>query len=152
MGDTGVDDAGTEVVALVLLAAHQLVEQIQQGVRDRGFKDVRPAHGFAFACLASGGATIVDLAAHLGVTKQAASQLVQQLLDSGYVNREAAPDDGRARLITLTERGRSCTRAADDAARHTVDQWRGKTSPEALTTLRVALAAFVVRGPVRPAW
>ena len=42
---------------LLLGAARALVDGIDAGVRARGFTDVRPAHGFAFALLSAGGAT-----------------------------------------------------------------------------------------------
>ncbi|MGH3245444.1 MAG: hypothetical protein ACRDOI_04410 [Trebonia sp.] len=40
---------------------------------------MRPAHGFAFARLAYGDATIAQLTGHLGVTRQAAAQIVDGL-------------------------------------------------------------------------
>ncbi len=55
---------------------------------------------------------MVDVADYLGVTKQAASQLVEQLVQRGYVVREADPGDARSRILKLTERGWACTRAA----------------------------------------
>ena len=57
-----------------LLVAAQLVEAIQEGLARRGFRDVRPAHGFAFVRICQGDATIADVAEHLGVSKQAAAQ------------------------------------------------------------------------------
>ena len=41
-----------------------------------------------------GDETVVEVAEHLGVTKQAASQLVEQLVQRGYVIREADPGMG----------------------------------------------------------
>lgn len=91
--------------AALLAVAGDLTQRIQEGVVARGFADVRPAHGFAFARLAPDGATVTDLAAHLGVTKQAASQLVDEIVRKGYAERRPHPGDARARLVVLTERG-----------------------------------------------
>src|SRR5947199_1048986 len=102
--------------AIVLAAARALVDGIDGGTRAQGFDDVRPAHGFVFALLAPDGATVTEIAAHLSVTKQAASQLVDELLAKGYLRREPHPDDARAKLITLIGRGWACTRAADQCA------------------------------------
>src|SRR5882724_9649573 len=79
------DDDAEELTALVLAAGNALVDGIQAGVVARGFTDIRPAHGFAFVRLAPSGATVSDLAAHLNMTRQAASQLVDELVASGYV-------------------------------------------------------------------
>src|SRR5918997_276862 len=110
-----VEDDLAGLPVLLLGAARALVDGIDAGVRARGFTALRPAHGFAFALLAGGGATVVDLAPHLDVTKQAASQMVDDLVTKGYVERRPRPGDARARLLVLTERGWACTRAADEA-------------------------------------
>src|SRR5690349_14465790 len=102
--------------AALLAASGDLAQRIHDGVVARGFTDLRPAHGFAFARLAPDGATVTDLATHLGVTKQAASQLVDEIVCKGYAERRPHPQDARARLIVLTERGWACTRAAEAAA------------------------------------
>lgn len=136
----------------VLRLATQLVDGIQQGVRARGFDDVRPAHGFAFARIAAGRATTSDVAEHLGVTKQAASQLVEHLVSGGYLRREPDPLDARARLLVLTARGRRCTRAADEAAAEVVGRWRTALDPGQLAVLEAALTTIAAPGPLRPAW
>ena len=140
------------LAGLVLRAATDIVDGVQRGLQAHGFTDVRPAHGFAFVRISVGGATTADIAAHLGVTKQAASQLVEQLVERGYVERTTSTVDRRARLLTLTERGWACTRAADDAAATTVSAWTDVLGPATVATLQDALARVVRAGPVRPAW
>lgn len=140
------------MAAAVLRVASQLVEGIQQGLARRGFDDVRPVHGFAFARISGARATTSDLAAHLGVTKQAAAQLVEHLVEHGYLNREADPSDGRARLLVLTERGQACTVAAEQAAEDVVQQWRDQLPDEQFARLREALERIAIPGRLRPAW
>src|SRR5882724_7968992 len=99
------------LVVLVLSAAAALVDGIHERVTAAGFDDLRPTHGFAFVRIAPGDATVGDVAEHLGVTKQASSQLVDELTRKGYVTSRRHPRDARARLLALTERGWACTRA-----------------------------------------
>lgn len=146
------NEDGLAVSMLILQAATQVVHGIQRGVEERGFTDVRPAHGFAFVRISAGDATVGDVAEHLGVTKQAASQLLEQLVRRGYVTRELDPGDGRSRLLRLTERGWACTRAAEAAAAETTDAWELVLGADAMTALRAALEAVVVPGRLRPAW
>lgn len=138
--------------AALLAVAGELTQRIHEGVVVRGFEGVRPAHGFAFARLAPGGATVTDLAAHLGVTKQAASQLVDELVRKGYVERRPHPDDARARLIVLTELGWACTRAAEEAAADAVRAWGELLGESDLRALRDRLLRIAPYGPIRPAW
>ncbi len=146
------DDSGVAVAMLVLGAAAQVVDGIQRGLAERGFSDVRPAHGFAFVRISAGDAAMVDVASYLGVTKQAASQLVEQLVQRGYVTREADPADARSRLLRLTDRGWACTRAAEQAAADTIEMWRQQLGDAAIEALRSALGAVVPPGRLRPAW
>ncbi|MFF5481132.1 MarR family winged helix-turn-helix transcriptional regulator [Streptomyces sp. NPDC012935] len=138
--------------AALLAVAGELTQRINDGVVARGFEGVRPAHGFAFARLAPDGATATDLAAHLGVTKQAASQLVDEIVRKGYAERRPHPDDARARLVVLTERGWACTRAAEEAAADAVRAWVGVLGESETQALLRQLVRIAPHGPIRPTW
>ncbi|MFC8087584.1 MarR family winged helix-turn-helix transcriptional regulator [Streptomyces sp. NPDC057340] len=140
------------LTAALLAAAGGLTQRIHEGVVARGFEGVRPAHGFAFARLAPDGATVTDLAVHLGVTKQAASQLVDELVGKGYVERRPHPADARARLVVLTEAGRACTRAAEEAAAEVVGSWADVLGEDGVRVLADGLLRVSPGGPIRPAW
>ncbi|KMS89297.1 MULTISPECIES: MarR family winged helix-turn-helix transcriptional regulator [Streptomyces] len=138
--------------AALLAVAGDLTQRIHDGVVARGFADLRPAHGFAFARLAPDGATATDLAAHLGVTKQAASQLVDEIVRKGYAERRPHPEDARARLVVLTERGWACTRAAEEAAAEVVGGWAELLGEGEVRGLVERLVRIAPRGPIRPSW
>ncbi|WP_149823337.1 MarR family winged helix-turn-helix transcriptional regulator [Streptomyces tailanensis] len=140
------------LTAALLAAAGDLTQRINDGVVARGFEG-RPAYGFAFTRLSRGGATVTDLATHLGVTKQAASQLVEELVRKGYVERRPHPGDARARLVVLTERGWGCTRAAEEAAAEVIQEWAELLGGEGeVRVLRDQLTRIAPYGPIRPAW
>ncbi|WSQ08048.1 MarR family winged helix-turn-helix transcriptional regulator [Streptomyces sp. NBC_01231] len=138
--------------AALLAVAGELTQRIHEGVVARGFEGVRPAHGFAFARLAPDGATVTDLAAHLGVTKQAASQLVDEIVRKGYAERRPHPEDARARLVVLTGRGWACTRAAEEAAAEVVGVWATLLGEAEVRALRDRLGRIAPQGPIRPTW
>jgi len=141
-----------DLPVLVLAAANSIGDAIHAGVVARGFIDVRPAHGYAFTRLAPTGATVGELAEHLGVTKQAASQLVDELVGKGYVERRPHPTDARARLIVLSERGWACTRAADEAIVDAIRPWVAVLGERRLRAMRDDLARVVPVGRLRPTW
>ena len=136
----------------LLAASRALIDGISAGVRARGFGDVRPAHGFAFTLLSAGGATITQLAEHLDVTRQAAAQLVDELVAKGYVERRPHPQDARARLIVLTDKGNACTQAAQAAITETLRPWETALGPDRLLRLRDELLRVAPGGPLRPTW
>jgi DNA-binding MarR family transcriptional regulator len=137
---------------LVLALSGRLVQEINARVREQGFEGLRPAHGFAFVRISFGGATTADLAEHLGVTKQAAAQLVEELVHKGYVLRRPHPYDARARLLELTDNGRAATRAADEAARQAVAPWRDALGEARFGALVADLTQLAPSGPIRPTW
>jgi DNA-binding MarR family transcriptional regulator len=150
-----VDDDRLDALTLtagLLGAAGTLTAAIQRGVEARGFTDIRPAHGFVFARVSWGGTTVGELADHLGVTRQAASQLVEELVGKGYVERRPHPADARVRVVTLTEQGRACTRAAEAAAADAVRPWAERIGADRLRALTADLAGYAGSAPLRPAW
>jgi DNA-binding MarR family transcriptional regulator len=66
---------------------------------------VRPAHTRLFPHLDADGIRVTDLAARVGVTKQAVQPLVAELVAWGVVELVPDPTDGRARLVRWTPFG-----------------------------------------------
>ena len=58
------------------------------------------------------GATLSDLAAHIGLTLPSASRMVEALITRGLMTREEHPLDRRRVKLTVTERGRSLVSAS----------------------------------------
>jgi DNA-binding MarR family transcriptional regulator len=138
------------LTAGLLATASALVDDIHRGVVARGFTDLRPTHGFVFTRLSFAGATVTELAEHLGFTRQAASQIVDELVYKGYVERRPHPADARSRLVVLTDLGRRCTVAAEAAATDAVRRWEDVLGETRTRELRDELLRLAPPGPVRP--
>ncbi len=141
---------------LLAMAFRAMTDTVHAGLASRGYGQLRPAHGFTFQYLATtGGATSVELAAHLGVTKQAASQLVDELERLGYLRRERHAQDRRARVVRLTDAGWSCIRSAGELWAEAERHWAGLIGARPLTELREGLLAYVTDAgpvPLKPVW
>jgi DNA-binding MarR family transcriptional regulator len=72
---------------------------------EAGYGDVRDPHYQIFGNIRTGGIRLTELAGRAQLSLAAASELVNDLVDSGYLTRRADPADGRAKLIDLTPRG-----------------------------------------------
>lgn len=48
---------------------------------------------------------ITNIGDHLGITKAAASQMIDKMVEQGFINRAEDPLDRRGKNITLTEKG-----------------------------------------------
>ncbi len=145
-----------EIPALLGMAFHAVMDEVHTRLAEAGFDDVRPAHGFAFQYLSvHGGATAVQLGEHLGVTKQAAVQLVEELERRGYVSRRPHPTDRRARVVVLAPRGWACIEKVVALWAEIEDRWASLIGPARLAELHADLAAFVTAAgspPIRPLW
>ena len=84
---------------------------VRRRLAEGGFDDL-PGNGpYVLGGIANHGGSAGDLARQLGVSKQAASQLIDTLVLRGYLTREIDGADRRRMLIELTERGRAAAAA-----------------------------------------
>jgi DNA-binding MarR family transcriptional regulator len=84
--------------------------QIVEGVVGAGYPQ-KPKHSAVFAQISSHGSRLTELARRANMTPQAMGELVDELVDMGYLVRRPDPADGRAKLIVLTKRGRDAVAA-----------------------------------------
>lgn len=80
-----------------------------------GFDDVRRAHNAVFVHLPAEGRRLTDLADDADLSKQAMAELVDDLVEKGYLERTPDPTDGRAKLIVWAARGERAHRATLEA-------------------------------------
>ena len=101
--------AHRETVFLRLLIRVSQLETIQlvERLHAQGHGPVQRAHIAVLANIHTEGTRLVELARRLGVTRQAASQIVQQIEQKGFLQRSADPEDGRAVLVRHTPAGRA---------------------------------------------
>lgn len=123
-----------------------------------GYADLRPIHGLAFQALGPEGATGSELAARLGVTKQAAGQIVDYLEARDYVERRPHPAGGRRKLVALTEKGNEHMRRAGAILRDLEAELAAGMGETEVADLRSGLASLIRtmnHGPLpalRPVW
>lgn len=91
----------------VLLKVARLVNErsLARVNAEAGRAVLRPALANLFPHIALEGTRVTELAAKLGVTKQAVSKLVGELVEQGVVELLPDPADARARLVRFTAHG-----------------------------------------------
>lgn len=154
---TGVDDA-IPLARLLAMSFRTMIDELHARLRQRGWTDVRPAYGFVLLALRDGPSSAKGVAALMGTTKQAASQLVDAMEAAGYLSRVASSSDGRVRELVLADRGRELLAAVEGIYAEIEGEWAERTGRQELATTRRALLSVVRSADdgtlpaVRPTW
>jgi DNA-binding MarR family transcriptional regulator len=125
---------------LLSAAFRAFVTQLHDCLAAAGYPDIRPAHTHVFQWIGASGARVADMAEHAQLTKQAMAQLVDDLEQRGYLERQPDPDDRRAKIVRLTEAGWAVVRvglACIESIEHT---WARQLGPDQMHALRAMLA------------
>lgn len=96
--------------------------------------------------MGAGGVPLGRLVKELGVSKQAAGQLVDTLVLRGYLERAADPGDRRKISVTLTPRGRAAAKTQAEARERLDADLAAKVGPACVLAMRKALGALCVMG------
>jgi DNA-binding MarR family transcriptional regulator len=141
------------------MAFRTAIDELHERLAKMGFDDVRPVHGFVFQLLSFGGTSGNEIAEHLGITKQAASQMIEYLEQRGYVTRQPHPQDARGKIVTLSERGWNCIRETEAILSDIERHWAEVLGDRRLEELRVDLRQLVLESNggvyprrIRPVW
>ncbi len=124
---------------LCFIGARAMESRVLEALAAAGFDDVTPSQGRVVARLGPNGTRIGDLAEQALVTKQTASATVDRLERAGYVRRVPDPDDARARLVVLAERGEQAVQQARVVEAEVEAEWMQHLGVKATRQLREAL-------------
>ena len=86
-----------------------------------------------------GNCAIGDISERFDITNAAASQLVDKLVQSGFIKREEDPQDRRAKMLNLTDKGRELIQRGIEERYRWVDDLAGKLSAEERAKVTEAL-------------
>ena len=99
-------DTRIPVTGLWDAALQAFLAKFRDELGESEYNDIRPTHGCVFRFVREDGMRLTRLAELAGITKQSAGEIVDDLAERGYVERTPDPDDKRAKLICLTDKGR----------------------------------------------
>lgn len=91
---------------LLFKCARLLNEQALARVQEQTGQAVRASHTALFPHVDLDGTRLTELARRAGLSKQQTFQLVEELEAMGLLERVPDPEDGRARLVRFSRRGR----------------------------------------------
>jgi DNA-binding MarR family transcriptional regulator len=140
------DTYGFELPLLLFGGFRSIIDELHAELARRGHQDMRPAHGFAMQAIGFSGATATEVGRRLGISKQAAGQLVDTLVVRGYLERAPDPEDRRRLTLTLTEVGQLAAAASRSAVERVDAELVARVGPEHVSRTRATLAALIDLG------
>ena len=82
---------------------------------------------------------VSDISERFDISNAAASQLVDKLVQSGFIKREEDPQDRRAKLLNLTDKGKELIQQGIEERYHWVDQLSERLTAEERVQVSEAL-------------
>ncbi len=144
MTDPGPQLAAIPLPALLRHARSAYGSAMRRALEDAGYDDI-PKNGLYVIgglALGAGDVPLASLIRDLRISKQGAGQLVDTLVNRGYLARTIDEQDRRRLIVTLTDRGRAAA-ATQATARERVDaELLVKVGPECIEHTRMTLAAL----------
>ena len=134
------------LIALLNWAADLMVREMNHRLGQAGLDDIREAHGCVFGNIGPEGARLTDLAQRAGLTKQAVGEVVSELERLGYVERSPDPEDGRAKIIRLTEKGAVAQQAGYGILDEIEAEWAERIGEEGVEQIRDRLTELLGLG------
>jgi DNA-binding MarR family transcriptional regulator len=125
--------------ALLRVPAQAIHRRIINELNAAGFEELRVPHMAVLQFPGPDGVRPGMLAERAGMSKQAMNQLLRSLDALGYIARSDAPDEGRARIVRLTTRGRAAYAKIHEILRDIEREWSAELGPKHFTQLKELL-------------
>jgi DNA-binding MarR family transcriptional regulator len=125
--------------ALLRVPTQAIHRRIITGLNAAGFDDLRLPHMAVLQFPGPDGVRPGVLAERAGMSKQAMNQLLRSLEGLGYLARSDAPDEGRARIVRLTKRGRAAYAKIHEILRDIESEWGAELGSKHFTRLKELL-------------
>ena len=132
--------------ALLRIPWEAVRRRMLERLHEDGFDDLDAPHLTVFLYPGPQGSRPSDLAARLGVSKQALNYLLGELERLGYLERLTDPRDRRSRRISLTRRGERAILVIRDAVAEIERDWEARLGRERFAELHGLLRELAEPG------
>ena len=123
-------------LGLLLFIPYRAMESRVLAELKRHGHDLPLSQARVFQRISPQGSRLSELADASQLSKQTVGSVVDQLERCRYVQRTVDPEDARARLVVLTERGHEIVRLSEAVVRAVEEEWKAHLGPRKTEQLR----------------
>lgn len=134
-----ISPAGIPLPGLLDIVSEAFFAEFRGELEQSEFGDIRPTHGCVFRHVQGDGLRLTDIAERAKLTKQSVGEIVDDLVARGYAKRIPDPEDRRAKLVCLTERGEAAQAHGRRLFAKVEKRWAGRYGAERIAALRELL-------------
>ena len=125
--------------ALLRVPGQAIHRRLIDELNAAGFKELRLPHMAVLQFPGPDGVRPGELAERAGMSKQAMNQLLRSLEGLGYIERSDTPDEGRARIVRFTKRGRAAYSRVHNILRDIEREWSAELGSRRFAQLKELL-------------
>jgi DNA-binding MarR family transcriptional regulator len=129
---------------LMEVVQEALFAEFRQELEATGYGDIRPTHGCVFRFIREEPLRLTELATLAGMTKQSIGEVIDNLVELGYVKRVPDPQDRRAKLLCLTARGEEAQKVGFGLFKKVEQCWARRYGPDRFAQLRDLLEEVAI--------
>ena len=126
--------------ALLRVPAQAIHRRLIKELNAAGFEELILPHMAVLQFPGPDGVRPGTIAERAGTSKQAMNQLLRSLESLGYITRSDSPDEGRARIVRFTKRGRAAYSKIHDILCDIEREWSAELGPKEFAQLKELLS------------
>lgn len=130
---------GIPLPGLLDIVSEAFFGEFRAELEQSEFGDIRPTHGCVFRYVPEEGLRLTEIAERANMTKQSVGEIVDDLVARDYVKRIPHPEDRRAKLICLTEKGEAAQLHGRRLFAKVEKRWAQQYGVERIAALRELL-------------
>lgn len=130
-----------DIVEQLFFAYRDFIKDPDLVLKDYGFG--RAHHRVLYFVNRTPGIRVAELLDILHITKQSLARVLKQLIDSGFIFQHISPNDGRARLLFPTKKGRGLALALAETQSRRIEQAMSDLGPAGASAAKMFLQLLI---------
>jgi len=130
-----------DVVEHLFFAYRDFTKDPDLVLEDYGFG--RAHHRVLYFVNRSPGIRVAELLDILHITKQSLARVLKQLIETEHITQHSSPDDGRARLLFPTQKGRNLALALTQTQSRRIERALSQLGPEGAAAAKKVLQLLI---------